>query len=229
MKTKNRALPVIIIWLAIICLASFAYSFHSTSDPINLTVIPEVPRPGEPILIKYQFNNASPRNIPVTYDLFINNQKTKSGTALLDPFSAKQYLYIYINNLELGNQAHFAIRASSPEGSYERIVSIPAFPPGVWSSVVSMAALATSEMRSLNSMDYYRETLFNDRTAQVGMVMSVILLALLLFLEIRWQPPHYGNTVNALISLRRSFAILTTILLIIFTGTVFTRIVMIMQ
>ncbi len=195
---------------------------------MNLTVIPEVPRPGEPILIKYQFNNASPRNIPVTYDFFINNQKAKSGTALLDPFSAKQYLYIYINDLELGNQAHFALRASFPEGSYERIVSLPAFQPQVWSSFVSIAALATSDMESLNSMDYYRETLFNDRKARVGMVMALVLLALLIFLELS-RPPRYGNTVNALISLRLAFATLTTLLLIIFAGMIFTRIAMLLQ
>ncbi len=228
LKTKERALRVVIIWLAILCLAGFAYAFHSTSDPVNLTVIPEVPRPGEPVLIKYEFNNTGPRSVPVTYDLFIDDQKAKSGTAVLDPFSTKQYSYVYLSNLELGNQSHFALRASLPDGSYERSVSLPAYPPHVWSSFVSMAALTSSEMGNLSSMDYYRETLFNDRRTQVGIVMGLVLLALLVFREVN-RPPEYGNTVNTLVSLRFAFATLTIILLIIFASMVFTRVAMILQ
>ncbi len=216
-------LAILIVWLVILGLASFAFAMHAAADLVTLSVMPEVPRKAEPIAVTFNLNNPAPISLPVSYDFYINNKKVKSGSALVAPLSTKKYTYIYLNDLELGNQASFSVRAATAGDTFEKVVSIPAYTPQVWSSFVSFASFSTSIMGSMSSMVYYQDSFLQNPGVQVGIVFAVVLLALLVFREITAAVRQH-----ALVSLRFKFATVAAILLIIFVGMIFTRIVMIL-
>ncbi|MBI4330410.1 MAG: hypothetical protein HY673_03910 [Chloroflexi bacterium] len=220
-------LAVLVIWLAIFGLASFAFAIRSSSDVVTLSVMPQVPRKGEPIAITFNLNNPGLRTLPVAYDFYINGKKVKSGAATLSAASSRKFSYTYVSDVELGDQANFAIRASSPDASYEKYVSIPAYAPQVWSSFVSFASFSTSVMGSMGSMIYYQDSFTASRGTQVGVVFALVLLALLAFRDVT---RHFraGGGATAVVALRLKFATLAAILLIIVLAMIFTKIVLIM-
>ncbi len=238
---KKQHFKLVIIWLAILALAIFAHALYPSDDLVSLTVLPEVPRKGEPVMVTFSLSNTRSEATPVTYDLFINHKKVKSGQELLYPFSTKKFSYSYYNDLELGQQVHFAVNSSSPQGSCDKIVSLPAYPPQVWSSFVSFASFSTSVMgttmgmgsmgsmgSSMGSMVYYKESFIDNLGVQAGLIFSLVLISLLLFRETT-APVLSRNPLNILVPLRVRFKTVTMILLIIFLGMIFTRSVMILS
>ncbi len=223
---RNHCFKLVILWLAIFALAIFAYALQSSSDPVTLSILPEVPRKGDPVAVTFSLNNASPAVRTMTYDFYINGQKVKTGEAVLNPFSSKKYTYAYTNDLDLGQQARFAVVSTYSRGSYSREVSLPAYPPQVWSSFVSFASFSTSVMSSMNSMVYYKDSFMATPGAFVGLIFSLVLIALLAFREVTGGVLH-RKPVSITALLRVRFKTVAVILLIIFLGMVFTRIVMI--
>ena len=77
------------------------------------------------------------------------------------------------------------------------------------------------------SMTYYQGTFGGDMTFNVGLLCTIILVALLIFLELT-QPVLAGRTVAVLGRLRLRFSTVTWILFIIFMGIFYTSIVMVL-
>jgi hypothetical protein len=215
-----------IIWLCIFLLVGFLAAARSTNDAVTLSVIPEVPKTGEPVVATFNLNNADDKPVTTSYELYVNGRLLQSGSTTLAPQSSSRYQYAYDNPLERGEQANFVLKTSSANGVIDKIVSLPAYPPQLMSSFVSFAAFSTSVMSSMISMEYFNDTFGTASGLNTGIIIAIILIALLLFLELT-QVVTAGNRTTTLARYRASFSNVAAILFIIFVGMVFTQVIMI--
>jgi len=87
--------------------------------------------------------------------------------------------------LALGEQVNFVVHAESEGGTCEKIVSLPAYPPQIMTSLVSFASFSTSVMGFMASSTYYESSFGSvDEGLNVGLVISIVLIILLIFLEL---------------------------------------------
>ena len=224
---RGVKLKIIIIWLAILLLGSFWLTARTSSELVSLAVVPEVPREGQPIIVTFKLNNPSSQEISTEYYFYANGELMKQGTAVIAPGSTKLYQYAYKNPLELGEQVNFVVKTVSPQGSSQKVVSLPSYPPQIWSSFVSFASFSTSVMSFMSSMTYYHSTFGSDTGFNVGLLCAIVLVGLLIFLELA-QAWLRERTVAVLGRARLKFSTITWILFIVFMGIVYTRVVMIL-
>lgn len=211
--------------MAILLMGSFWLTMRTSSEPVSLAVVPEVPREGEPILAIFKLNNPTSQLMSTKYQFYANGELMKEGTATIPAGSSKLYKYAYKNPLELGEQVKFVVKTQSERGNYERAVSSPPYPPQVWSSFVSFASFSTSVMSSMSTMTYYQSTFGNNLGLNIGIVAATVLIGFLIFLELT-KPSLQQKTVATLGRLRLRFNTVTWILFIIFMGMVYTKVVM---
>ncbi len=221
------AFKLAILWLAILLLGSFWLTVRGTSDMVAMAVIPQAPREGEPIIVTFKLNNPSSEASVTRYQFYTNSELLKEGTTTIAPDASKTYKYAYKNPLQMGEQLNFVVRTQSEHGNYERVASSPPYPPQVWSSFVSFASFSTSVMSSMSTMTYYQSTFGSDIGLNVGIISTIVLIVLLIFLELT-QPVVKGKTIAVLGRMRIRFSTVTWILLIIFMGIVYTKVVMIL-
>ena len=227
-KRSGLIFKLVITWMAIVVLGSFWMSVNSTRAPLSLSVMPQAPRNGDPIVATFKLNNPSLQEISTTYHFYANGQLLDEGVTAIAPGSEKTYQYAYPNLLKLGDQLNFSAQAKSQLGSYDKVVSTPPYPPQVWSSFISFATFSTSIMSSMmTSMMYYQSTFASQVGINVGIVLTVALIGLLIFLELS-QPAIEGGAALTLGRLRIRISTVTWILLIIFIGIVYTKGVMIL-
>jgi len=224
---RGTKLKLIIVWLAILLMSSFWFTASVDSDTVSLAVVPQVPREGEPVLATFKLNNPSSQAVETDYQFYANGELMKEGTTVIFPKSSKLYQYAYRNPLELGEQVNFMVRTTSPRGSCERIVSLPSYPPQIWSSFVSFASFSTSMMGFMSSMTYYQSTFDTDMGFNVGLLSIIVLIGLLIFLELT-QPLLRRKTITILGRLRIRFSTVTWILFIIFMGITYTKVAMVL-
>lgn len=224
-QDRSHFFKLAIIWLAIFLVGSFWLSVRSVTDPIILTVMPEVPREGEPVMATFKLNNPTEEPIVASYQFYADGVLLREGQASLAPHSSKTYQYAYENPLLMGEQLNFMLRSQSSQGSFEKALATPPYPPQIWSSFVSFASFSTSVMSSMSTMAYYQGS-FSDVGLNIGLVTSVVLIVLLIFLELPITHLQ-GRTVAIVGSLRIRLSTLAWILLIIFLGMVYTKVAMI--
>jgi len=224
-KDRSIILKIAILWLAILLVGSFWLTLKTSSDMASLTVLPKVPREGEPVIATVKLNNPSSQATTISYHFYTNGELTREGIATLPPASSKVYQYAYKNPLRLGEQLNFAVKTISSQGNYEQVVSLPSYPPQIWSSFVSFASFSTSIMSSMSSMTYYQSTFGSQVSFNLGLLFTLVLSALLIFLELS-QPLLQQRTITVLGRLRLRFSTVTWILFIIFLGIFYTSVMM---
>lgn len=214
------------VWLVILVIGSFWLTIRDSSDPVSLTVAPEVPRQGQPILVTFRLSNQLQQSSPFDFKLYANAKLIQSGLALLPPLSASVYQYAYRGDLPLGEQLNFSIVVMGNSKTYQKHVSTPPYPPYIWSSFVSFASFSTSMMGSMSNMTYYQSSFADIKTFNTGLFLSLALIGLLIFLEL-FQPEHAGY--GRLGKIRGRFSTVSLILLMIFLSMTYTRIVLILN
>lgn len=227
-QRKGLLLKVGITWLCIFLLFGFFIAARSTSSPVTMSIIPEVPKVGEPVVATFSIKN--PANTPLTtsYNLFINGRLVESGSTVIGPLESSKYQYAYANSLEKGEQVNFVLETSSASGNLTKIVSLPAYPSQLMSSFVSFAAFSTSVMTSMITMEYFTDTFGTTSGINTGIIISIILIVLLIFLELT-QTIITSKEITILGHYRFGLGNAATILFIIFIGMVFTKVVMILS
>ncbi len=224
---RSMSFKLGILWLAIFLLGSFWLTVRGTSDPVSMAVIPQAPREGEPIIAIFKLNNPTSHSQATNYQFYANGELLSEGIAIMAPESSETSKYAYTNPLRIGEQLNFVVRTESRLGSHEKVISSPSYPPQVWSSFASFASFSTSVMSSMSTMAYYENTFSSDMGLNVGIIASLVLIALLVFVELT-QPVIAGRTAVIVGRLRIRLSTVTWILLIIFMGIVYTRVVMIL-
>jgi hypothetical protein len=223
---KGQILKITIVWLSIFILAGFVIAKNST-DRVTLSVFPETPKSGEPIVITFSFSNPIDKPSATSYILYINGEIAESGSVILAPQSDFKHQYAYANPLLRGEQVNFTLKTNSETGEHAKIVSLPAYPPQLMSSFVSFAAFSTSVMSTMISMEYFTDAFGSDKGVNTGIIISIILSAILIFLELS-QAAKVNNEVSILSRYRINLRNLSMILIVIFMGMVFTRTIMIL-
>ena len=224
-EQRGIKLKILIIWMAILLMSSFWLTALTNSESVSLSAVPEVPREGEPVITTFKLNNPTSRPISTEYQFYANGELLNEGVATIPPGSSKLYQYVYKNPLELGQQINFMLKTQSEQGNYEKLVSLPPYPPQVWSSFVSFASFSTSVMSSMSTMTYYQSSFDSDIGFNFGLVAAIVLLSLLIFLELT-KSSIRQKTLATLGRLRIKFSTVTWILFIIFMGMFYTKVVM---
>lgn len=235
-KTKQKGLlyKTLMLWFTILVLASFAASLQSRYDSVGIQVAPEVLREGEPVVVTFFINNPSDKAAGTDYTLYADGEALISGRTELSPGTGRQFQYVYSNPLKLGEQVTFSAITQSGEEVNQNSVSIPAAPPQVWSSFVSFASFSTSVMSSssaissmsMSSMSYYNNSFGTNKALNTGLIFSIVLIILLIFLELS-EPLLENKDMRIIGNLRIRFSRLSSVLFIIFVGMVFTQIALI--
>jgi hypothetical protein len=228
-QSKNAGIgfKLAIVWLAIILLGSFWLTVREMSDPVSMVVIPQAPKEGEPVITTFKLNNPSSHDAVIKYQFYTNGELLKEGTSYAVSGSGKTYKYAYSNPLPLGQQLNFVVKTWSEQGNHEKIMSSPPYPPQVWSSFVSFASFSTSVMSFMSSMTYYQSTFGGNAELNVGFIVAMVFLCLMIFMELTTPALQAGMT-SVLGRLRIEFSTVTWILLIVFMGIFYTKIVMIL-
>jgi hypothetical protein len=220
-------LKIAISWLCIFILLGFLIATRATTSPITMSVVPEVPKTGEPIVVTFNINNPSHESSMTQFQLYANGRLIEKGTITIAPQASSKHQYAYANSLERGEQVNFVLESSSDDGSFTKIVSLPEYPPQLMSSFVSFAAFSSSVMSSMISMEYYNDTFGTTSSINTGIIVSLVLIVLLIFLELT-QGIVAERKIAVIGSYRAGLSILSTILFIIFIGMVFTEVVLIL-
>ncbi|RLG26746.1 hypothetical protein DRN76_00965 [Methanosarcinales archaeon] len=227
-EMKNK---IIIVWFAIVLMGCFCLTAMTGPELVDISVVPEVPRADEPIITTFKLNNPASEAALVNFSFYANGELLQEGTSMLASHSSKTYQYVYRNPLELGKQVNFVVKAESRGQTCEKIVSLPAYPPQIMSSFVSFASFSTSVMGFMASSTYYDSSFGSpDEGLNVGLVISIVLIILLIFLELSEPILTGGHTHTHVVlgKLRMQYSTMTAILFFIFIGIVYTKIVMIL-
>ncbi len=86
-KKRSKYLKLVILWLGIFLLGTFWMTVRTASEPISMSVMPQVPREGEPIIATFKLNNPSPNALPVGYQFYANGKLLKKGMTTIAPGS----------------------------------------------------------------------------------------------------------------------------------------------
>ena len=217
---------IILVWLGILLLGSFWLTIKGSSDPVSVSIMPQVPRQGEPVIVIFKLNNPTSEVVVTRYQFFANGKLLKEGSTSIAPGFGKTYKYVFKSTVPLGGQMNFIVRTKTDRVGFQKIISSPPYPPQVWSSFISFASFSTTVMSFMSTMSYYEGSFAPNLGFNLGILFSLVLAVLLIFLELS-QPILQEKTILVLGNLRLRFNTVTWIILIIFMGIVYTRIVMI--
>jgi len=224
---KGLILKIGITWLCVFLLAGFLIAMRSTANPVTMSIIPEVPKAGEPIVATFNISNPTDEPSTTSYQLYVNGRLIENGSTTIAPQDSSKYQYAYTNLLERGEQVNFVLRTSRDGSSVDEVVSLPAYPPQLMSSFVSFAAFSSSVMSSMITTEYFTDTFGTTSGLNTGIIITIILIALLIFFELT-QAVTTGKGITILGRYRAGLRNMSTVLFIIFVGMVFTKVVMIL-
>jgi hypothetical protein len=207
-------------------MASLIVGLHDAAAPVSVSVFPQVPIEGEPILVTFNLNNPSLQTTSADYELYTNGKLTMEGATELAALSNSKFQYTYVNPLEMGEQVTFMVKSNVDGKNYEEYVSLPAYPPQVWSIFVSFAAFSTSMTSYMTTMTYYDDVSGNAATLNVSVIVSIVLVVLLIYLELT-EPTLSEKSFKFIGNLRIRFSRLSGVLFVIFIGMVFTQVALI--
>ncbi|MFH1087714.1 MAG: hypothetical protein V1737_03925, partial [Chloroflexota bacterium] len=224
---NNRSLcfRLIIVCFAIMLFGTFWLSARSSSDPVSLTVMPQVPRENEPLLVTFKLDNPASQPLVTSFQLYANGDMIQEGVTTIAPASVETHKYAYQNTVKMGEQVSFTVKTRSGLGSFQKAVASPPYPPQTMSSFASFASFSTSVMTSMATMSYYQasfEDASNQKTLNVGTLITIALALLLVFMELS-QPVIRGRSAASVGRLRIRFSTVTWILFIVFLGIVYTK------
>lgn len=232
-KETNKKLyfSILIASIGILFLLSISLSMGSQSDSVSMTVFPTVPKEGMPLLITINLNNPTQNEDEISYELYGNGKLLIHGSLLLPKISSEQLIYVYPESPKEGERVTFLLKTKSAKGDYLKTISLPAYPPQVWSSFVSFASFSTSLMgssmgTSITSWGFYDSTFVESSKFNVGLTFSIVLIIMLVFLELTDPLDEKGFRI---LGLRLRFSRFSIILFAVFIGMVLTRIVMIIR
>jgi len=222
-QKRHQALKIMIIWVAILLFSVLIISHQQLSDPISMKLFPEVAREGEPLIVSFTLTNPQIVGTEYEYELYANGESVLNGISELPPLSSKKFKYTYRNPLKLGEQANFMVSAASPTQTYQKALATPPYPPQTMTSFVSFASFSTSVMSTMTTSGYYDDSFQSDKF-NVGLLVSIILICLLVFLELTEPLIRKGNIYGRF---RDRYSKLATILLVIFIAMVFTKVMVV--
>jgi acyl dehydratase len=236
-RLNSSVFKLVVALLGIVLVGTFWLTARQMQKPVSLTVMPEAPRLGEPVLASYTLNNPGLGNLVTSYQFYVDGSLLRDGLTTIPPLSSKTYQYSFASPVKLGDKINFDVVASSALGKYEQSASLPPFPPQIASSFISFASFSTTVMSSMATTAYYSGNFTSTLGMNTGLVISVSLIILLICLELAGASLQYlanasyplSGRMLLLQKFRYRFSTLSWVLLIIFIGIIYTKIVMIIS
>jgi hypothetical protein len=231
---NSSVFKLVIVLLGIVLVGTFWMTARDARQPVSLTVLPEAPRLGQPVVVSYDLNNPGATDLVTHFQFYVNGQLLRDGLTTIPPLSAMTYQYDFASPVNLGDKIGFDLVTSSALGNYEKQVSIPPFPPQIASSFISFASFSTTVMSSMVTTSYYNGNFSSTQRVNTGLIISACLIFLLICMELAGasmeeRVSSSGPLSGGLLLLQKfryRFSTLSWILLIIFIGIIYTKIVM---
>lgn len=224
-EVRDPWLRLAILWLVIIPVLAFWLSSSHEVSPLELKVLPEAPREDEPVVVSIQLSNLYGEDLRARYGLYSNGKTLFEGSTLLAPGESQQYRYIAEGAPGLGRQTTFVARASFGADEIEKRISLPPYPPQVWSSFVSFASFSTSMMSSMSTAIYYKDYFGAGIGANLGFVLVLSLLVFSFFQEFTFPFIREGRK-HLLARMHLRLHEMVVLLAIVFMGIVYTILVL---
>ncbi|MBI2888055.1 MAG: hypothetical protein HYY02_12710 [Chloroflexi bacterium] len=222
---RDPWLKLAVLWSIILLWGVLWLSSRPASGPLGLTVVPEVPKDGQPVVVALEVTNPRDQEETFRHELFLGNTMLQSGASTLPSQGSRIYKYVHKVDLAAGRQLNFVARVTTERESWERTLSLPPYPPQVWSSFVSFATFSTSMMGSISAVAYYKEHFVSAEGMNAGFLLILTLLVLVVFQDM--TGPLSRLMPNSLLGrLNRQFRELVVILGLIFLGICYTVIVL---
>jgi hypothetical protein len=236
-RLNGSVFKLIIVLLGIVLVSTFWLTARESAQPVSLMVMPEAPRLGQPVLVSFSLSNPDATGLATNYQFYIDGKLFREGITNIPPVSSKTYQYEFACPVNLGDKVNFDLVTSSSLGNYEKQTSIPPFPPQIASSFISFAAFSTTVMSSMVTSAYYNGNFTPNLGVNTGLIISVCLAFLLICLELAGASLEdrisaAGPLSGAMLALHKfklRFSTLSWILLIIFIGIVYTKIIMLVH
>ncbi|MCS7096333.1 MAG: hypothetical protein RMK50_04665 [Nitrososphaerota archaeon] len=213
-------------------------SLSMQSEVLTVRFFPTVTRENEPLVVTATLNNIrlKPQKYRVT--LYVDGEQVATAESLLEPAATQSFTYTRASP-KTGEALRIYVEAVNLDTGekYREYFNIPQSPPELWISFSAFSSFATSmtsttSTTSLATITYYLNTMgiaaqetIGQPTINTGIIVSVILILLLVFIEL--TDPAYGKIGRKLAALRGRYGTLSASLLLIFTGIVLTKVVMI--
>ena len=87
---RGLILRIIITWLCIFLLVGFLVASLSADDMVTMSVIPEVPKTGEPVVATFNLNNPTDEPLAIEYQLYANGRLVQSGNSTIAAQSSSE-------------------------------------------------------------------------------------------------------------------------------------------
>ncbi|MBM2825958.1 MAG: hypothetical protein HW403_22 [Dehalococcoidia bacterium] len=222
---RDPRLRLVVIWLAIIAALAFWMGSAPYQDPMRFTVLPQVPRIGEPLSLTLELSGTKDVGQAFQFELYANGKLVQQGSGHVLPGAHRRYTHSYPYTLGRGQQATFYAKAIIDGREFSKVVALPPYPPQVWSSFVSFASFSTSMMGSISTSVVYG-TNFKPRMGfNVGLAVVLVLLSLSVFQELTYPLQSEGRK-SGLLQIHTRFQELLIPLLIVFLGIAYTLMVL---
>ncbi|MEM4521496.1 MAG: hypothetical protein QXF23_07225 [Candidatus Bathyarchaeia archaeon] len=227
-------LAFIAIFLSVLLLNSISMQ----SNTLTVRFFPTVIKEDEPVVITITLNNIYLQPQKFHLRLYVNSEQVAAISAQLEPRGTQlitytcpppkigQALRIYVEAINLDNGEMHGEYLNIPQAPPELLMGFSAF------SSFASSLTSTTSTTSMATITYYLNTMgltTQEATVQpainTGVILSITLILLLIFIEL--TDPAYGKMGRRISALRGRYAALSTTLLLIFSGIVLTKIVMI--
>lgn len=234
MLKMRITLAFIALFLSVLLLNSISMQ----SNILTVRFFPTVTKEGEPLVITITLNNIQSKSQKFRLNLYVNNEQVASINTQLEPADT-QILTYTCPSPKIGQVLRIYVEAINLETGekHREYLNIPQVPPELlmgFSAFSSFASSLTSttSTTSIATITYYLNTMglaAQDTPIQpainTGIIISITLIFLLIFIEL--TDPAYGKIGQKIAALRGRYTILSTALLLIFSGIVLTKVVMI--
>ena len=209
------------------------------SEVLSVRFFPTVVKEGEPVVIMVSLNNFGLQPQGYRVSLYVDGVRVLLAEVPVEPISAHLYTYtvaspgagaalrVYAEALNVGSGERYVEYLNVPQHPPELLMSFSAF-----SSFATSLSSTSSSSTSLATLTYYLNTMglsaesgSVESALNAGIVISVTLISLLLFLE--FTDHAYGGVGRRILALRGRYGVLAASLLLIFAGIILTKVVMI--
>ena len=218
-------LRLIVIWFATIAALIFWSSSTPDHSTARFTVLPQVPRSGQPLLLTLELSGAKYEGQPFEFELYANGVLVQAGQGSLGPGDFRRYTLSYPYVPGRGQRATFYAKVTTSDSEFSKVVAMPPYPPQVWSSFVSFASFSTSMMGSISTSVAYGANFSPKVGLNVGLAIVLVLLALCLFQELTHPLKEKGQK-SIFLEMHIRFQELLIALLIVFIGVAYTFLVL---
>ena len=219
---ERLTLRLLIVWLLILPLGAFWFSWLRPEGVAELRVFPTLPKANEPVVATLRVSNPRAALDPARFTLYADGRVVLEGMTAVPGESAK--VVQFARALPGPARGSYTASVATTRGALSETHQLPEYSPQVLSSFVSFAASSTTMMTSLINMSYYRSSFASSNVVDFGLVIVLVVLGMTIFVEaMSVNPTRAGRMLLRLGMLAHRLRLVLVALYIVFGGLAVTR------